>query len=250
MPAKQSLRLLKISMERLDEIGFGGYKIIQDSDGFSYGVDAVLLSDFCRAKHSDTVLDLCSGNGIVPLIVNAKYDPKKIKGIEIQLAPYLLAEENVKNNGLSDKISFIFGDVKNIRDFFEAGSFDLVTCNPPYFEGGRGDECSADAKHIARHETTAGLDDFFKAAAYVLKRGGRLCMVHRPSRLADLMDYSRSNGLEPKTLQMVVPSEGERPNIVLIEFVKDGGKELKMLPQLAVHKKDGTYTEELKKIYE
>ena len=237
-------------MRRTDDIGFGGYRIIQDDEGFSYGVDAVLLSDFCRAKHQDAVLDLGSGNGIIPLIVYAKYSPKSITGIELQLSAYLLAEENAKENSLSDKLSFICGDVKNIKDLADPESFDLVTCNPPYYEGGRGEGCASDAKSIARHETSAGLNDFFKASAYVLKRGGRLCMVHRPSRLADIIDLSRKNGLEPKKLQMIVPSMGESPNIVLIEFVKGAGKELKVLPSLAIHEKDGSYTEALKKIYE
>lgn len=234
---------------RIDEIGFGGYTIVQDSDGFSYGVDAVLLSHFSKARETDRVLDLGSGNGIVPLIINAKYNPAEIKGIELQLSAYLLAEENAEMNGLKEKLSFICGDVKSIKDLVEAESFDLVSCNPPYFEKGKGPKCDSDAKHIARHETTADLGDFLAAAAFSLKKNGRLCMVHRPSRLGDLIEFGRANGLEPKTMQMVVPHKGEQPNIMLMEFVKGGGKELKVLPELAVRNSDGTYTQELSEIY-
>ena len=236
-------------MRRTDEIGFGNYRLIQDSDGFSYGVDAVLLSDFSEASGSDDVLDLGTGNGIIPLIVNAKYDPHSITGIELQLGAYILAEENAKENGLSGKIRFICGDVKNIRDLFAAESFSLVTCNPPYFESGRGVASDGDAKHIARHETSAKLEDFIEAAAWSLKKNGRLVMVHRPSRLADIIDFSRKHGLEPKRLRMVVPHEGESPNIMLIECIKGAGKELRVLPQLAVRQSDGSYTEELNRIY-
>lgn len=236
-------------MKRTDEIGFGGYKLIQDSDGFSYGVDAVLLSHFSDAKKDDRVIDLGSGNGIVPLIVNAKYNPKSICGIELQLDAYLLAEENALSNGLNDKIKFICGDVKNIKDLLQSESAELVTCNPPYFEKGRGPQSEADAKHIARHETSASLEDFILAASWVLVKNGRLVMVHRPSRLPDIIDYSRKYGLEPKRLQMVAPHPGEVPNIMLIECIKGAGKELKVLPELAVRKADGTYSEEINLIY-
>ena len=223
--------------------------MIQDSDGFSYGVDAVLLSHFSNALNSDAVLDLGSGNGIVPLIVNAKYNPKSILGIELQLEAYLLAEENAKENGLSDKIKFVCGDVINIRDLVAFESVNLVTCNPPYFERGRGVVSEEDAKHIARHETSACLEDFISAAAWALKKNGRFVMVHRPSRLGDIIEYSRKHGLEPKRLQMVVPYPGETPNIMLIECIKGAGKELKVLPELAVRNADRCYSAELNEIY-
>ena len=220
------------------DIGFGGYKLLQDSDLYRYGTDAVLLSKFSNALHKDKVIDFCTGNGVVPLIVDALYKPEKITGIELQLASYLLAEENAVLNNLSDKLKFICGDVKHIKDLCEEESVDLVTCNPPYFEDGKTIECDNTAMHIARHETTANLEDFISAASYVLKRGGRFCMVHRPSRLADIIEYSRKYNLEPKRLQMIAPYEDGAANILLIECVKGAGKELKVLPQLVLHTKE------------
>lgn len=222
-------------MRRVDDIGFGGYKLIQDSDLYCYGTDAVLLSRFCNAYHKDNVLDLCTGNGVIPLIIDALYKPQSITGIEIQLASYLLAEENAKENHVDDKIKFICGDVKNISELCTKESFDLVTMNPPYFEAGNNIECDNDAMHIARHETVAKLSDFIEAASYALKQNGRLCMVHRPSRLPDIFEILRKNNLEPKRLQMIAPHTGEAANIALIEAVKGAGKELKILPEIILH---------------
>lgn len=234
---------------RKDEIGFGGYVLYQDDEGFCYGVDAVLLADFSLAGASDRVIDLGTGTGVVPLIIEAKYSPKEIVGVEKQSGSYELALRNASENGLEGKISFVNADVKDIRDCFEAESFDIVTSNPPYMEGGRGPVSPNRKKYDARTETSAGLEDFISAAAYLLKKGGRFCMVHRPSRLADIIEYSRKYKLEPKRLRMVAPHKGENANIVLIELVKGAGKELTVLPELAVRSEDG-YTEEIEKIYQ
>ena len=234
---------------RADAIGFGGYTLLQESSAFCYGVDAVLLADFCEASEEDTVLDLCSGNGAVALIIEAKYHPKRITGLELQKEAAELANRSAELNGLSGKMSFICGDAKEIEEYFKAGSFDRVACNPPYFEGGRGIECSDGPRQLARHESTAGLKDFFKAASFVLKKGGRLCMVHRPERLADLLDMSRELGLEAKKMQMVVPHKGDGPNMVLLQFVKGGGKGITVLPEIAVRRKDGGFTEDIERIY-
>lgn len=233
---------------RVDDIGFGGFKLIQDTDGFCYGVDAVLLADFAKAEGSDKVLDLCCGNGIVPLIMEAKYSPAEITGMEIMPAVAALAAENAVFNGLSGKISVICDDVLNIEKHIKPASYSLVTCNPPYFEKGSGISCSDSEKHTARHETTAGLEDFISAAAYALDRGGRFCMVHRPSRLGDIIELCRRYSLEPKVLRMVVPRKGESANIVLISCVKGAGKELQVLPELAVREGSG-FTEEIRTIY-
>lgn len=235
--------------ERADEIGFGGYTLFQDSSAFCYGVDAVLLADLSEASEKDAVLDLCCGNGAVALMIEAKYHPKKICGLEFQEEAVKLAEKSAAFNGLSDKISFICGDALEIEKHFRRSSFDLVACNPPYFEGGRGVDCSRGAKQLARHESTAGLEDFLRAAAYVLKKGGRLCMIHRPERLADLMELARRSGLEPKKLRMVVPHRGEAANMVLLQFVKGGGKGLTLLPEIAVRNSSGGFTEEIDRIY-
>ena len=160
----------------------------------TFGTDAVLLADFAKAGPEDTVLDLCSGNGAVAFILYAKYHPAKVCGLELQEAAAGLAQESAKLNGLSERISFTCGDAPDISEHFSQGSFSLVVCNPPYFEDGRGVSCGSDPKHLARHESTAGLEDFFSAAEYALKAGGSLCMIHRPERLADLMELSRRHG--------------------------------------------------------
>ncbi len=234
---------------RTDEIGFGGFKLLQDTDAYCYGVDAVLLADLAKARKTDNVLDMCCGNGAVSLIIEALYSPRSITGLEVQAEAADLARQSIRLNALEHKCSIICGDAKDAEHIFSPGSFSLVVCNPPYFEAGRGVSSDADTKRLARHESTAGIEDFIKASAYVLKKGGRLCLVHRPERLADIMSAARQHGLEPKLMRMVVPHSGDAPNLVLLQLVKGGGKELKILPELAVRTKDGGYTEELQKIY-
>ena len=234
---------------RIDDTGFEGIRLIQDTDAFCYGVDAVLLADFAKAGQDDEVLDLCSGNGAVAFIMHAKYHPARIVGLELQNSAAELAQKSSRLNGLEEKISFICADALDITDHISPGSFSVAVCNPPYFEDGRGVSCSLSPKHLARHESTAGLEDFFKAAAYALRPGGSLYMVHRPERLADLMELSRRHGLEPKTMRMVVPCKGLAARQVLLQFIKGAGKQLAVLPELAVREKDGKFTEEIDRIY-
>ena len=232
-----------------DDIGFGGYFLWQDADAFRYGIDAVLLADFACCGAGDRVMELGSGNGVVPLIIKAKYGPAYIAGIEKQESVYELAVRNVEENGVSGGLEFFNMDVLDVPSAFRSAEFDVVCSNPPYMEKGCAIVNPESVKHVSRHETTAGLEDFFRAAAHVLKPGGRLVMVHRPFRLPDLMTMSRACGLEPKRMRLVVPHRGEAPNIVLLEFVKGAGKELLILPELCVRESGGDYTQELLAIY-
>jgi len=234
---------------RRDDTGFGGYSLLQDDSLFCYGIDAVLLADFSRCGNADRVMDLGTGNAIVPLIMYAKYTPAEIVGVEVQNSSFQLALTNVSDNRLSEKIKVRKMDVLDVQKEFPAESFSVVTCNPPYTEKGRGIPGQNPAKFIARHETSASLSDFVSAAAWLLPKGGRLYMVHRPSRLTDIFCICRSFGLEPKTLRMVVPHAGGPANMVLLECVKGAGRELKILPELAVRKDDGSYTDEIEEIY-
>ena len=233
---------------RVDEIGFGGYTLVQDTDSFCYGVDAVLLADFAQVQPDDTVLDLGCGNGIVPLILMAKGAPRRICGLELQPDAAQLATENVRRNGLAETIDIQCGDVKDAGAFYPAGSFSLVTCNPPYFPKGKGIPNAPGGKLAARQETTADLEAFISAAAHVLEVGGRFVLVHRPWRLCDILTLCRKYGLEPKRMRMVVPRAGESPNIVLLSCVKGGGVELTVLPELPVRLGDG-FTPEINEIY-
>ena len=235
--------------ERIDETGFGGYKLIQDTDGFCYGIDAVLLADFSVCTEKESVLDLCCGNGAVALIIEAKYSPARMTGLELQKKAAEMAQRSAELNSLSGKMGFICGDAAEISEFLPAGSFDLVVCNPPYFEKNAGQACEGSEKHIARHETSAGIAEFIAAGKYALKKGGRMCLIHRPSRLPDLMYEARRAGMEPKEMRFVVPYAGEAPNLVLVQLVKGAGKELKVLPQIAVRNRDGSWTKDIDMIY-
>ena len=242
--------------ERIDETGFGGLKLIQDSEDFCYGVDAVLLADFCKAAAGDRVIDLGCGNGAVSFICMAKYGPKSIVGIDIQARSVELANKSLELN-LADaadakgfeRMSFQLLDILDAPERFGKASFSLAVCNPPYFEQGANVQNSGDALSLARHESTASLKDIFGAASALLTPRGRLCMIHRPSRLGDLMEYPRLFGLEPKTLRMVCPRPGEAPNLVLLEYVKGAGKELRIIPELCVRDGSGAYSRELDSIY-
>ncbi len=234
---------------RTDEIGFGGLKLLQDTDAYCYGVDSVLLADMCRAGNGDWMLDICSANGVVSFIVMSRYGPASVTGIEIQEASVELARKSAELNGMQDRVSFVCADAADFSEHFAPWSFDVAVCNPPYFEKGSGVSSDSDAKNIARHEGSSGLSDFLGAAAYGLRKGGELYMIHRPERLADIMSFARDSGLEPKTMRMVCPCIGKAPNMVLLRFVKGGKKELTVLPDLIVREPDGSYTEEINKIY-
>ncbi|MEE1038250.1 MAG: tRNA1(Val) (adenine(37)-N6)-methyltransferase [Eubacterium sp.] len=237
--------------ERVDEIGFGNLKLIQKPKEFCYGVDAVILADFAAGlcKRSQVVFDLGTGTGVIPMIFNYKKSSGKIYGVEVQEGSAKRAVRNVQLNGLQEKIEIIHSNIKDLDNGLW-GTADVVISNPPYFPHGGALKNSNDAKTIARHEITANLEDFFQVAAKLLKEKGELFMVHRPSRLADLMCYGRQYKLEAKSVQMVSPKAGEAPNIVLVHFAKNGGKEIKMMPNLNVHKHEGGYTDEILHIYE
>ncbi|MGI6206399.1 MAG: tRNA1(Val) (adenine(37)-N6)-methyltransferase [Anaerovoracaceae bacterium] len=236
-------------MLRTDEIGFGGLKLTQDTDYFCYGTDAVLLADFASSGKFRTAADLGTNNGIIPLLLSAMTDAEKITGVELQPEAAGLAEENASANGLSDRIEIINADVLDIPGMLPKASFDAVTVNPPYFQAGGGLLSAELLKRAARHEVTASLSDFIKCAAYLLHERGTLYMIHRPSRLADIFSVCIGEKLEPKRMRMVVPHRGDPPNLVLLECRKNGGRELRIMPELAVYDSGGGYTSEVREIY-
>jgi len=240
-------------MERIDDIGFGNLALIQDTKEFCYGVDAVILAHFASTlcKRPKKAADIGTGTGVIPLMLYHMTGAREIVGIEIQERPFELANRNVSLNGLDGKIRMVRGDASDaelLKD--ENASFDLVTSNPPYVKKRSGMTSIAAAKMTARHETTAGLDEFAGMAARLLKPLGSFCMVHRPDRLVDICDSCRKHNLEPKHMRFVSPDKSKAPNILLIHCVKHGGPNLKLLKPLYIYEEDGDYTGEIKNIYE
>ena len=220
---------------RTDETGFGSLRLIQDPDEFCYGTDAVLLAKFAKLPAGLRLCDICTGNGAVAFIADYLYRSSYCLGIDINAHETELANESAKLNGLDDHMSFMTLDANELKkpEYFE--SFDAALMNPPYQIKGSGVAGDRPEKHAARFETTADLKDLLEAAAYILKPKGSLSMIHRPSRLVDIMAYSRAAGLEAKRMQMVAPRRGESANLVLVQFVKGGGKELIIEPEYYVH---------------
>lgn len=239
-------------MIRLDDLE-NGYSIYQDTEAFCFGIDAVLLAHYPALRDNDRVLDLCSGNGIIPILL-AKEAEKNgqtvaITGLELQESMADLFDRSVSYNHLEKTITAVCGDVREARARFGPASFSLVTCNPPYIVAGKGLIAEADAKMLARHEIACTLSDVVTAAAGILKEKGRFAMVHRPQRLAEIFHLLHEERLEPKRMRLVHPFEDKAPNMVLIEAVKGGGAQLNVDPPLIVYKKDGTYTDEVLRIY-
>lgn len=240
---------------RFDETGFGKIGIFQEPEEFCYGVDAVLLADFAaqaanKKKHC-RIMDLGTGTGIIPLILSHKTKADYIGCLEVQDHSFELVEKNVAHNHLENRIYPFHGDVSHFdQEEALAGTFDVVTTNPPYFIGGGGLSNSNPAKAIARRETTGTLDDFLRLAAKLLRDRGDFYMVHRPDRLIDIATGCRKYKLEPKELRFISGKPMEKANILLIHCVKHGNPELRILPPLAVHNVDGAYTDEILNIYE
>lgn len=236
------------SGEVLDDLQ-NGFFIIQKEDGFKFGVDAVLLADFAKDAPSKITLDLCAGTGIVPILLAAKTKTPVIHGLEIQAEIADMAKRSVEYNKLTDRVFIESGDLKNASEIYKKGSFDKITCNPPYMKCGAGIINDADTKTISRHEVMCSLDDVLKAASELLVPKGRFFMVHRPTRIADIMCSMRKYKIEPKKLRFVHPSPYKAPNMLLIEGMKDGGEDMKILPPLYVYDENGSYSEEIDNIY-
>lgn len=235
--------------ECLDDLQAGGLFLIQKKNGFKFGVDAVLLSDFAKDARSKRTLDLCTGTGIVPILLAAKTNTPVICGLEIQPEIADMAKRSVEYNKLSDRISLKCGDLKNACEIYGKGVFDKITCNPPYMKCGAGIQNDTDTKSVSRHEVMCTLDDVIRVSAELLIPKGRFFMIHRPSRLADIMCAMRRYRIEPKKMRFVHPAPSKAPNMVLVEGMKDGGEDMKILPPLYVYGGDGAYSEEINEIY-
>lgn len=237
------------SGERVDDLQRNGYQIIQNPERFCFGMDAVLLSSFAKAKSGERVLDLGTGNGIIPILMEAKTKGEKFFGLEIQEESADLARRSVALNHLEEKIEIVTGDIKEAADIFGAASFHVITMNPPYMTGNHGVVNPTDAKAIARHEITCSLEEMIAQASKVLKSKGRFYMVHRPFRLAEIMTLMVKYHLEPKRMRLVYPFVDKEPNMVLIEGLKGGNSRITVEPPLIVYEQPGVYTEELKRMY-
>ena len=235
--------------EAIDDLQLNGLKIIQKEKAFRFGVDAVLLSYFANVKKNSEVIDLCTGTGIVPLLLYGKYNPKKIVGVEIQEDIANMARRSVDLNNINDTVSIYNKDLKDIEFLKDLGRFDVVTVNPPYKLANSGIKNPSDGLAIARHEVMCTLEDVIIASRTLLKDNGRLFMVHRPERLADIIELMRRHRIEPKRIRMVHPNTKKPPNIVLVEGQRDGGQFLKWDEPLYVYNDNGEYSEEINKIY-
>lgn len=235
--------------ERLDELQRNGYKIIQNPEKFCFGMDAVLLSGFARAKEGAKVLDMGTGTGIIPILMEAKTEAAHLTGLEIQEESADMARRSVALNHLEDKITIVQGDIKEAGTLFDAASFDVVTCNPPYMIGQHGLQNPDAPKAIARHEILCTLEDVIAQAAKVLKPGGNFFMVHRPFRLAEIMVLLHTYKLEPKRMQLVYPYVDKEPNMVLIEANRGGKPRMTVEKPLIVYKEPGVYMPEIYDIY-
>lgn len=235
--------------ERVDDLHRNGYLIIQDPKRFCFGIDAVILSGFAKVNKNEKVMDLCTGTGIIPILLEAKTEASHFTGLEIQKESAEMAVRSVKLNNLEDKINIDLGDVKNIDVLYRPSSFDVVTVNPPYMNDGGGIKNGLTSKTIARHEVMCTLEDVISASQRLLVPQGRLYMVHRPHRLTDIMVTMRKYRLEPKTLRFVHSYYDREPAMVLIEAINNGKPMAKVMAPLIIYDKDRNYTEEIKKIY-
>lgn len=235
--------------ERLDDLQIKGYEIIQSPGRFCFGMDAVLLSSFAKVKRNESALDLGTGTGIIPILLEAKNEGVHYVGLEIQEESADMARRSVLHNKLDDKISIVTGDIKEASGIFGAASFHVIITNPPYMIGEHGLKNDNEALYIARHEALCTLDDILRESARLLKPKGRFYMVHRPFRLAEILGKMSAYGIEPKRMRLVHPYVDKEPNMVLVEGMRGAKPRMTVEKPLIVYVENGDYSEELLKMY-
>lgn len=235
--------------ERLDDLQLSGYRIIQNPEKFCFGMDAVLLSGFVKARKGDRLLDLGTGTGILPILLSAKTQCAHLTGLEIQEESADMALRSVRLNDLEDRVSIVEGDIREAGTLFPPASFDVITCNPPYMIGQHGIANPEEPKAIARHEILCTFEDVAANTAKLLKPGGHFFLVHRPFRLAELLIVLSKYRLEPKRMRLVYPYVDKEPNMVLLEAVRGGNPRMTVESPLIIFDKPGAYTPEIRQKY-
>lgn len=235
--------------ERIDDLQRNGYGVIQRKGSFCFGMDAVLLSGFAWVKPGERAMDLGTGTGIIPILLEAKTKGRHFTGLEIQEESADMARRSVAYNGLEEKIEIVTGDIKEAGGRFGLASFDVVTSNPPYMNQAHGLQNPGDAKAIARHEVLCTLEDVIREGGKLLRPGGRFYMVHRPRRLVEILACFSKFGMEPKRMKFVHPYIGREANMVLVEAVKGGGALMKVEAPIVVFDSQGNYSEEIRTTY-
>lgn len=232
-------------------LNYDNMYIIQDTDMFNFSLDSVLLPNFVTInKKTKKILDIGSGNAPIPLILSTLTDAQ-IMAVEIQKDVYELGKESIKINKLENRIDFINADINELYKEIDTDTFDVITCNPPYFKVNESSNLNdSEYKTIARHEIKLDLEKLFKIAKKLLKNKGNIAIVHRPERLSDIVSEMKKNNIEPKRIQFVYPSINSKANILLIEGTKNGNPGVKILPPLISHKQNGEYTEQVKQFFE
>ena len=231
-------------------LGYKNLYIVQDTNMFNFSLDSVLLSNFVTInKEVKRIMDIGCGNAPIPIILSTKTD-SKIIGVEIQEEVYNLAVESIKINSLDKQIEVINSDINDIYKNYEVGSFDLITCNPPFFKYTNNSNVNkTNYETLARHEVTLNLEQIMKIAKYLLKNNGKIDIVHRPERFVDIIESMRTNNIEPKKVQLIYPHDDSEANMILVEGIKNAKCGLKVLKPIISHNRNGQYTEEVKKFF-
>ena len=235
--------------ERIDDLQRNGYRIIQKKKGFCFGMDAVLLSGFAQVKEGEVAVDLGTGTGIIPILLEAKTKGKHFTGLEIQEEVAEMAGRSVRLNQLENRVDIVRGDIKEASRLFGKASFDVVTSNPPYMNDNHGLKNPELPKAIARHAVFCTQDDVCREASLLLKSGGRFYMVHKPHRLAEIITALKTYKLEPKRMKLVHPFVDKEANMVLIEAVRGGRSMMKVEAPIIVYREPGVYTQEIYDVY-
>lgn len=236
--------------ERIDDLQYKGLQLIQDRNGFCFGVDSVLLSDFAKEiKPYSTVVDIGTGTGIVGLLLCKKTKLAKIYGVEIQKEVAEMARRSVQLNGLENQFEILNCDIQQIFDFLPKNSIDAIVTNPPYKKVDTGVKNRDEKQMISRHEVKCTLEDVIEKSSQLLNDRGEFYMVHRAERLVDIMCLLRNYRLEPKNIRFVHPKPTEKPNLILVKAIKYAHPFLKIQEPLVVQEENGEYTKEINEIY-